>query len=253
MRGKAGLFCRSQPFSPAQIAGLTGWWDASDSSRLFDATSGGSAVAADGGIARFEDRSGGGRHWTQSTSGSRPLRKTAVKNSLDVVRFDGSDDSMSGSWLIETMWSASAYTTFAVAKCTATATDDTIPPFNPGILNTDNSAQSAFCFRSSDLVQAYGTDEFNDHTAEVAYTIGEWKLFTQRHDGSELSIRVNGGSPDTASMAGAELFSGSTLTLGYTNEHFDGDLAELLTYNVALSQADREAVESYLTTKWAIS
>jgi hypothetical protein len=32
-----------------------------------------------------------------------------------------------------------------------------------------------------------------------------------------------------------------------------GDIGEVIIYNVALSTGDREAVESYLMTKWAIT
>lgn len=81
------------PWSPADIATQI-WLDASDATTLYDATSGGSLVAADGSIARWEDKSGHERHFTQATSASRPVRKTSVQNSLDIVRFDGSDDCM---------------------------------------------------------------------------------------------------------------------------------------------------------------
>ena len=37
------------------------------------------------------------------------------------------------------------------------------------------------------------------------------------------------------------------------SEFFDGDVGEIITYNVALSTADREAVEAYLMSKWGIS
>jgi len=68
------------------------WLDASDTATLFDATSGGSLPAADGAVARLNDKSGNARHIIQSTAGARPTRRTAVANGLGVVRFDGSDD-----------------------------------------------------------------------------------------------------------------------------------------------------------------
>lgn len=62
---------------------------------MYDATSGGSLVAANGGVARWEDISGNARHVTQGTSGARPLRKVASINGMDSVLFDGSDDELS--------------------------------------------------------------------------------------------------------------------------------------------------------------
>jgi hypothetical protein len=71
------------------------WLDATDATTLYNATTGGSLVAADGEILRWEDKSGNARHATQGGAGLRPIRKTAIVNGLDVARFDGSNDYMS--------------------------------------------------------------------------------------------------------------------------------------------------------------
>ena len=42
-------------------------------------------------------------------------------------------------------------------------------------------------------------------------------------------------------------------TLNVPVWYLNGDIAEIIIYNSALSDADRSAVESYLMTKWAIS
>jgi len=68
------------------------WLDAADGSYLYDATSGGSLVAPNGAVARWEDRSGNSRHGTQSTIGFRPTYKTSILNGLGCVRWDGSND-----------------------------------------------------------------------------------------------------------------------------------------------------------------
>lgn len=71
-------------------------YDFSNPSTLYDATSGGSLVAADGAIARAEDLSGNGNHVTQSASGSRPTRKVAYENGIDAALFDGTADYLTG-------------------------------------------------------------------------------------------------------------------------------------------------------------
>lgn len=78
-------------WTPAQLtsADMSLWLDGSDAATLFDAVSGGSAVAENGAIARWQDKSGNSNHATQSTSGFRPLRVAGG------VRFDGTDDRMS--------------------------------------------------------------------------------------------------------------------------------------------------------------
>lgn len=75
-------------FNPAN------WIQASDPNTLYDAETGGSLVAAGGAVARLEDKSGNGRHWTQATASYRPTRQVAVQNGKDVIRLDGVNDTM---------------------------------------------------------------------------------------------------------------------------------------------------------------
>ena len=77
---------------PTSFAGLQLWLDASDSNSLYDSVSGGSVVSANGAVQRWQDKSGNGRHATQSFAPYSPVRKTGIQNGRDVVRFDGSND-----------------------------------------------------------------------------------------------------------------------------------------------------------------
>jgi hypothetical protein len=90
------------------------WLDASDSSTLFDATSGGSLPGNGIGVARWEDKSGNGIHATQSISLSRPTRQTSAQNNLDTIQFDGSNDAFSFTSGLPT--GSSARSVFVVAK-----------------------------------------------------------------------------------------------------------------------------------------
>lgn len=73
--------------NPQSLRGLQLWLDGSDPSTLFDAESGGSLVAPNGQIARWEDKSNNGRHFTRSTAFPRPTRAVGVKNGRDAVAF----------------------------------------------------------------------------------------------------------------------------------------------------------------------
>jgi hypothetical protein len=86
---------RMRHLKPREIQGCAIALDASISGSLYDATSGGSLVAADGAVARWEDQSGNARHVTQGTSGQRPLRRVKQINGVDAVEFDGNDDNLS--------------------------------------------------------------------------------------------------------------------------------------------------------------
>jgi hypothetical protein len=253
MRGKLGLRSRFVPFSPADVAGLTGWWDASDSSTLFDATSGGSAVAADGGVARLEDKSGAGRHFTQSTSGARPLRKTAVRNSLDVLRFDGSDDWLDSTIGFSALFTSTATTCFIVAKATNIAWDDTDWSVNQMVLSESLGAQAFFVVRSNSTVRSVGYS-FAFTQVSDSYTAGNWIVLSTWHDGSDLSVAVNGGATQSGSLFTRTFLGDMRVgTNSSANKFFDGDVGEIITYNQSLSAQDREDVESALMSKWAIS
>lgn len=86
---------RMRHLKPREIQGCDIAYDFSNATTLYDATTGGNLVAADGAIARAEDISGNGNHMTQAASGSRPLRKVASQNGLDSALFDGSNDVLS--------------------------------------------------------------------------------------------------------------------------------------------------------------
>jgi hypothetical protein len=254
MRGKAGLFSRFQPFSPTSLAGLTGWWDASDAATLFDATSGGSQVSADGEIARWQDKSGNGRNWTQGDNSLRPVRKTSVKNGLDVVRFSTSMMA-SSSFSIGDLLAGTQHTVFAVAIAASAASDSANPYENAAIFQDDPAfgATGIFAFRSSDSVGSYGYDETHKQSS-APYSIGDWACFSSRYL-STIVVYLNGVSGTASENVEAFGFlDGVSAQIGggYGGS-FDGDLAELITYDVALSSGDREAVETYLMSKWGIS
>jgi hypothetical protein len=253
MRGKAGRFAQRAPFDPASLTGLTGWWDASDSSTLFDATTGGSLVDADGVVARIEDKSGAARHFTQGSSGIQPTRKTSQQNGLDVLRFDGSSDRMAGP-VFNTLFTATASTCFVVAKASSVATDDSQLFANAVVLADTSGSHGFFAVRSNATVYSYGFDSGYSQ-ASLSYTPGNWVCLTTDHDGVTLRVTANKTTSTTEflSVRGFTNFS-TILGANYDQTVFlDGDVGEVITYNVALGVGDREAVENYLMSKWGIS
>jgi hypothetical protein len=211
------------------------WLDASDSSTLYDAVTGGSLVAADGLVARWEDKSGNARHATQATSGSRATRKTSQINSKDVLRFDGGDF-------------------FGFSGLSAAATT------------------SFFVWRTSNLGAYNNLISSNSHAFYSAAT-----PYMQFYDGgfraiSTIPVVVNTALISTLRIGGAsgpiEIFKNNTLagseSLSVATQNFNqiaaflssytlvGDIAEILIYPTALSTTNRQDVESWLNTKYAI-
>jgi len=274
-------------FTPASVTGLQLWLDASDASSLYDATTGGSLVAADGGVARWEDKSGNGRHFTQATSGSRPTRKTAIQNSLAVLRFDGGDSvSMPSSTATFNFLHDGDSTVFVVFKAGTTANPEALYWVMANNIS-DNSidGKTGFYLRWDDRTSANAdlTDSLIhlvSNSAGFARFVGNAKngfpantfaLATVRGDianatiASRSQIRRNGGSAITLLTGNTD--AGTALPTANASDNFtigdqsgsvkgsglNGDIAEIIMYDTALSDTDRAAVEGYLMSKWGIT
>jgi hypothetical protein len=250
--------------NPTSLNGLQLWLDASDANTLYDATTGGSLVAADGGVARWEDKSGNARHATQATSGNRPLQKTGVQNGRDVLRFDGSNDFMqrdSFSFL-----NATGFTGFIVAKSDETADRWLLT----GTIPSDNDDYAAIMLRRNGASPARNQFFFggsNTGITETTETTG-FAALTHRVTSGSMSAHRNGNLIGTQSVTatgtgegGRNIPTRSILNIGALVRpanpsggfFFKGDIAEIIWYDSGLSDASRSLVESYLTSKWGIT
>lgn len=230
-------------FNPLSLSPAL-WLDGADANTLYDATSGGSLVAADGEVARWEDKSGNSRHATQATLGSRPLRKTAIQNGKDVIRFDGTSDFMTHG-LTSSITSCSI---FAVTKKLSDQSSDR------GIISIGDRA----AFTGSTLLSRNSAG-------------GRWGTYTTVAAPANTSAGTSAFNLlciiDNAASGGEFYFNGSSdgtwagNSLVQVVRHVGGDagasqwthsdIAEILVYPTALSATNRQAVETYLSAKWA--
>ena len=224
------------------------WLDAADSSTLFDAVSGGSTPADGGSILRLEDKSGNGRHATQSASGARPLRKASLFNSLDSLRFDGSDDLM----LMDFGASVSQPVyVFAVTKKNGDPAG-----FNGRVFHSSSSISSeANVFLpiavsiGGQFVLNFGTDaltliQFGDSHA----------VYATLASGASSAIFRNGSSVVTASPGANALQRYCSIGGRYHDglRNYNGDISEIVVLSSATATADRQIVEGYLAWKWGL-
>lgn len=228
-------------FNPASISGLAGWWDASDASTLYDDTSAGALVGSGGLVARWEDKSGNGRHATQSTSAKRPVRSVAQVNGLDALTFDGTDDK-----LIYSGPSQSEATIFAVVRKA-----DGVSQY-----------QGLFAFAKTYAIYSrlgsgnwgvYNVTGGQDNPSGITLAAGTTYALTARRTSSNRFLYTNGSL--SATVAG-DSFSGYADIIGADADNsqvHNGEICELLAYTSSLSDADRGQVESYLMTKWGVT
>jgi hypothetical protein len=237
-------------WTPSQITTAL-WLDAADSSTLFDAVSGGSLVAADGAIARWQDKSGNARHVTQGTLLNRPLRKTAVQNSRDVVRFDGLND------LLETTFASfgASYAVVSIGRATnATSaiggllvcrSKTSANPVNPQV--SYNAGVSQFPVR--DDAGNIATNAISGLQNNTWYLLGGTRIagtvITYR-DGvpGTTGTATFGAITPTVTSVGA-IYGGSANAVSF----WSGDIAEIVVCGVS----DREIVEGYVAHKWGLA
>lgn len=242
----------SSGWLPSDLSTLAGWWDASDSATLFNATSGGSLPSDGQKIHRWEDKSGDANHMTQSTDALRPIRQTAELNGLDVA--EGSSFSMKtgsqpfGATLTE-------FTVMVAFKTTATLADDVL--FRPasGIqLATASDGRLLFdCAPGGDSRAQFGSGTLSGGTPYIVG--GDYKGSSDRcrawRNGSsgtdapsnEVPAEISIGSSVTA------LIGDSDATSAYNAA---GQLGEIVFCTSLLSDSEREKLEGYLAHKWGL-
>jgi hypothetical protein len=238
-------------WTPAEISTAL-WLDAADSSTLFDAVSGGNLVAADGAVARWEDKSGNGRSLTQGTPVLRPQRKTSIQNGKDVLRFDGLEDGLETSFAsfgaeysVVVVAFSSAYTTSSMASF-ASRSNTSAVPINPQVSVNGTAVGDPCQFIARDNLSNFASASANN-----VLTNSTWNLFGGSRDGNNFSNILNGSTIATAT-ATIGLASTNITSVGYLysaaarSAHWDGDVAEV----VVGALADRQLVEGYLAWKW---
>jgi hypothetical protein len=233
------------------------WLDAADPAVLFNATSGGSLVAADGAVARWEDKSGNARHATQATSESRPLRKTSQQNGRDVLLFDGADDLLTVPYNAN---DSSGVTVFVVCKRFAASAFyafsnyEYSPGNGRGLLVGGSTSNAASAAGRPD-----GGSAFKSAASGAATT--SYVLVTARWNGTSLFAYSNGGGESSVSALSEAFQSSDSIVLGaaYARDpqsiqaYSNVGIGEVIAYDTALPDANRSAVETYLMNKWGIA
>ena len=251
------------------VTGLQLWLDASDSATLFNATTGGSLVAADGTIKRWEDKSGNGNHATEATNA--PIRKTRVFNGCDTVRFDGTNALMK-TGAISALNSRTMTVWVVAAQAALTANKNVLTIGYGDFSNTsvlelihhttafDGAASPATCFSfaRNELGVAIATPSANrfQHSAATATLLGHTvdssgtlTSFANRNTYTGLTASSGTNAVDTPSQHQA-VGIGVNQSSGIT---FNGDICEVIIYNTNLSTNNRNLVIDYLMAKWGIT
>lgn len=211
-------------------------------------------------VARWADQSGQGNHVTQATLANRPLYQSAGTAGLDghASALWDTTDILDGGAALQ-FSGRTGLTVFAVVHQTTT------PSVNCAIIGRDSSSSRGWlCTINSSTGKAVwiissSTTARNRRDGSKVDCRGLPCVLTFRYNGpaGEQSIRVN-GADDT----GAQDFTvpatiggnGPALLVGNDGfaEPLRGHLAEVAVYDVALSDADRDAIEAEFLVRYRL-
>jgi len=226
-------------FSPLDISDCVLWLDGSDTSTMYDASSGGSLTTNGNDIARWEDKSGQSNHATQGTAAACPHRTDSAENGLTAAGFDGSDD------YITFASSVTARTFFVVYERTGGTT------FYGGFALAA-SVNGPWYSNQDRLFRAVSA---NDDPMKPSANGGTAVYYK---DGSSFDASASGSFASGVfvySVIGSSAVSfDQTRDRNYPDRVLvPGNFCEYIAYNAALSTADRESVEDYLGDKWGVT
>lgn len=198
----------------------------------------GTTPVADGGtVQQWNDQSGNDRHLSQATAGKRPTYRAGILNGLPVLEFDGTADCLR---------------TAAVAlnQPTHVLVAFRIVAFNASRYYWDGLAGDTRAFLCANPTHRIYAGAFLNGTTP---TTGTWYVVETLFNGASSRYRLNEAAAATGN-AGAAAASGLTLgSYGDGAQAFANiQVAELLLYSAALSDADVTLARDYLNGKYAI-
>lgn len=227
--------------STLPVSGAALWLDASDSASI---------THSSGAVSQWNDKSGNGRHVSQSTASAKPTTGTNTLNGLNVITFDGGDVlSYSGSTGVD----PDTMTAFIVFLESTQVTNAGIVAGHAGATN-DWTRTDAFVF------------ETHDNSSNLILTVdsanrGSWggtgaapaDIYALRRGAGGGTFRNGGSNISTAptgtwsTATGGFVIGGRYLSgaVAGTNR-LNGRIAEIIIYPSALSVADTNLVGNYL-------
>ena len=195
-----------------------------------------------------------------STGDNRPTLKENILNGHAVARFDPTSVSQEVSVApnpLADLNGAAGLTVFIVSRLDVASSGVAWlyawdPPANgfriSKFVSSDHAAFFQLTTNSAGFV--YGATPLNDDTWHllVCHYDGSVPSAELYLDGGEDDVLVSDNVPATLSMEADFLVVGS----GASSNAMDGDIAEIMVYERAMSRAERKSIEHYLMTKYGL-
>lgn len=201
-----------------------------DAARTIPAVDGSSVMG-------WADQSGVGNHASQPVTSKAPTLKANVFNGKSAISFNGANN------LLHT-WTngAAAFTAIIVARRNGSLSNyNAIFTSNKGFISARQIGSPNWgMYLNGDVTAGYSMDNQSRVLSAVVRNYNDVDLVTN----GIKEIKTSG-----AGWYGVGNFIGSGES---SSQYFAGDIAEIIVYNVALSDADRTSMEAYLSTKYNV-
>jgi hypothetical protein len=231
-----------------KLPGLV-WWLRADAGVQAD---------ANGAVTVWEDQSGLGLSAAQADPSRQPLLVPNALNDKPAVRFDGKNTTL----LTGPATLNNDHTVIVVANLGKTPPKTMVLPSLFSYV--DEKGSEAGGARLGVAIQAdqrvfvglryLGTDYWNH--SDLAFTPTKPVIVASRRNDGKADVFINGALLKTKDAPGEMTGAPRFFRLGQKDTEpvfFNGDIAEVLVFNTALSESDRAIVEKYLTAKYGVT
>lgn len=240
-----GLWQRgpSGSFSPLQLSPAL-WLDASDASTLFQ-SNGGAAAAADGDpVGYWLDKSGNGKHASQTSGVNKPVLKTGIQNAKNIVRANGS----SAFFDLASLSYPMPFTMCLVYKKSASAAK-----FIPIGHFSDTSTHIGETWTDNIFYGRHNTSGITYCSFKSTATVNDYSAFVllDTTGGSSIAdLYINSSSISIGDNSNPTMLSILNTIFKSSADFSSGDLGEIIVFPRKLGATDRTSIRTYLKTKW---
>lgn len=225
-------------FSPADLSGLVGWWDASDT---------GTITQSGGLVSQWDDLSGNGNHLTQGTGSQQPTTGTRTINSLNTLDFQGNDE------LTCSVTVGSDNQSFAAVVYLDNANVGRLLSANAGGNDFDRATAWELDRNNATSWNIY--NNWANRYSNSGSMAAAASVIARYVSGGECTIWVNGATGSHSANGTAGLAVTQINVGGYGGGgggYLDGILAEAIYGEEAWDDTEFGLIDTYFSTKWGI-
>jgi alpha-tubulin suppressor-like RCC1 family protein len=199
-------------------------------------------------VSSLTDESGSGNTGTSSGS-SQTLFVSGVMNGYPALRFNGQSTAIS---LPSFLSGATGAEAFIILRATSEQ-----PGGNRGLWSIGSDYRNAYPQSDGQIVDDFGSANYYWSGATIV-RLNEQHLYNVVSTSTEWTSRLNGRVQFTTASNTVGFWpwpvigSGGAVS-GYGSTNFDGDIAEVIIYDHALSPSERDSVNSYSLLKYGMN